>query len=112
MAIPEYRKPAEQLIAECKARDVGTMIIKSITKAPWGDRPHTATTWYEPFEQMEQIQPAVNFALSYDVTGLCTAGDIRVLPLMLKACENFTPVRDSEREEMIQSAHQYEPLFA
>src|SRR5574341_514015 len=82
MANPEYRRYAEELIAQCKAKDVGTMIIKSITKAPWGDRPHTATTWYEPFEQMDDIQPAVNFALSYDVTGLCMAGDIRVLPLM------------------------------
>jgi aryl-alcohol dehydrogenase-like predicted oxidoreductase len=112
MANPEYRKYAEALIAECKAKDVGTMIIKSITRAPWGERPHTATTWYEPFEQMDEIQPAVNFALSYEVTGLCTAADIRVFPLMLKACENFTQLNDSEREQMIQSAHQYEPLFA
>lgn len=111
MAIPEFRKPAEELIAECKAKDVGTMNIKSITKAPWGDRPHTATTWYEPFDQMDEIQRAVNFALSYEITGLCTAGDIRVLPMFLKACENFTQLNDSEREEMIQSSHQYEPLF-
>jgi aryl-alcohol dehydrogenase-like predicted oxidoreductase len=112
MANPEYRKYAEELIAECKAKDVGTMIIKSITKAPWGERPHTATTWYEPFEKIEEIQPAVNFALSYEVTGVCTAADIRVFPVMLKACENFTPLNESEREQMIQSAQRYEPLFA
>jgi aryl-alcohol dehydrogenase-like predicted oxidoreductase len=111
MAIPEYRAQAEALIAECKAKDVGTMIIKSITKAPWGERPHTATTWYEPFHQMEEIQRAVNFVLSYEVTGLCTAGDTRILPLMLRACENFRQLNDSEREQMIQSAQQYEPLF-
>jgi aryl-alcohol dehydrogenase-like predicted oxidoreductase len=111
MANPEYRRYAEELITQCKAKDVGTMIIKSITKAPWGERTHTATTWYEPFEKMDDIQPAVNFALSYDVTGLCTAGDIRVLPVMLQACENFTPLNDAEREGMIQSAHKYEPLF-
>jgi aryl-alcohol dehydrogenase-like predicted oxidoreductase len=112
MAIPEYRKHAEALIAECKAKDIGTMIIKAITKAPWGERTHTATTWYEPFEQMDEIQRAVNFALSYEVTGLCTAGDTRVLPLVLKACENFTQLNESQREEMIQSAKQYEPLFS
>jgi hypothetical protein len=112
MANPDYRKYAEELIAECKAKDVGTMIIKSITKAPWGERAHTATTWYEPFEQMDEIQRAVNFVLSYDVTGLCTAGDIRILPLVLKACENFTPLNEAEREQVIQSAGQYEPLFS
>src|SRR6185503_3850503 len=112
MANPTYRKHAQALIAECKAKDVGTMIIKSITKAPWGDRPHTATTWYEPFDQMDEIQRAVNFALSYEVTGLCTAGDTRVLPLMLKACQNFMQLNEAEREQMIQSAQQYEPLFS
>jgi aryl-alcohol dehydrogenase-like predicted oxidoreductase len=111
LANPEYRKYAEELIAQCKAKDVGTMIIKSITRAPWGERPHTATTWYEPFEKMDDIQRAVNFALSYEVTGVCTAGDTRVLPLMLKACENFVPLNETEREQMIQSADEYEPLF-
>jgi len=111
MANPEYREYAEELIATCKAKDVGTMIIKSITKAPWGDREHTATTWYEPFDNSEEIQKGVNFALSYDITGLCTAGDTRVLPIMLEACENFTRLSDSEREAMIESGKQYEPLF-
>lgn len=111
MAIPAYRQQAEALIAECQARDVGMMIIKTITKAPWGDRRHTATTWYEPFNEMYMIQRAVNFGLSYPVTGLCTAGDTRILPLVMKACENFMQLNDLEREQMIQSAQEYEPLF-
>jgi aryl-alcohol dehydrogenase-like predicted oxidoreductase len=112
MANPEYRKNAETLIAECRRKDVGTMVIKTITKGPWGEKAHTATTWYEPFAQMDQIQRAVNFALSYDVTGLCTAGDTRVLPLVLKACENFQALAEPEREAMIQSAQAFEPLFS
>ena len=111
MANPEYRKYTEELIAECKIKDVGTMVIKTITKAPWGERKHTATTWYEPFDKSNEIQGAVNFALSYEVTGLCTAGDTRILPIVLNACENFTKMNDHEKEEMIQSAHRYEPLF-
>ena len=112
MANPEYKKFADELIATCKAKDVGTMVIKSITKGPWGDREHTATTWYEPFDKMDEIQRAVNFALSHEVTGLCTAGDTRILPLVLKACQDFKPMSSSEMAEMIQSAQKYEPLFA
>ena len=111
MGNPEYRKYAEELIAECRAKDVGTMAIKTITKAPWGDRPHTATTWYEPFDKMDEIQKGVNFALSYDVTGLCTAADIRILPMVIQACENFRPMDNDEIEETITSGAQYEPLF-
>ena len=112
MANPEFRKNAEELIATCKAKDVGTMVIKSITKGPWGEKPHTATTWYEPFDKIDEIQKGVNFALSYEVSGLCTAGDTRVLPLMLQACERFTQLNKDEMEEMIKSGKQYEPLFA
>ncbi|NWG07917.1 MAG: aldo/keto reductase [Chloroflexi bacterium] len=111
MANPEYRRYTEELIAVCKAKDVGTMVIKTITKAPWGKRGHTAATWYEPFDQQDEIQRAVNFALSYDVTGLCTAGDTRILPLVLNACRNFRRLGGPEMEEMIQSAHLFEPLF-
>jgi aryl-alcohol dehydrogenase-like predicted oxidoreductase len=109
---PEYRQNTEALIAECRKKDVGTMIIKTITKGPWGEKAHTATTWYEPFVEMDQIQRAVNFALSYDVTGLCTAGDTRILPLVLQACENFQALAEPEREAMIQSAQAFEPLFS
>ena len=112
MANPEFRKYAEELIATCKAKDVGTMVIKTITKGPWGEREHTATTWYEPFDQSSEIQNAVNFALSHDVTGLCTAGDTRILPLVLKACENFTQLDKSKLDEIVQAGKQYEPLFA
>ncbi|MBN2115741.1 MAG: aldo/keto reductase [Anaerolineales bacterium] len=111
MANPEFRKHAEELIAVCKAKDVGTLIIKSITKAPWGERQHTATTWYEPFDRSAEIQPAVNFVLSHDVTGLCTAGDTRVLPLVIRACENFSRLSQADMEEMIKSGKQFEPLF-
>jgi len=34
------------------------------------------------------------------------------LPMVLEACKNFTPLNEAQRDEMIESAHQYEPLFA
>lgn len=110
-ANPDYRRASETLLQMCRDRDVGTMIIKSITRGPWGDRPHTHTTWYEPFTEAERIQQAVNFALSQPVTGLCTAGDTRVLPLMLDACAKFTPMSTDEQEALIASAVEYQPLF-
>ncbi len=112
MGNPYYRENAEELIRVCRERNVGTMVIKTITKAPWGEREHTATTWYEPFDEPGIIQRAVDFALSYDVTGLCTVGDARILPLVLRACENFKPMDAAEREKMIAEGKQFEPLFA
>lgn len=112
VANEDYHRHAKELISVCRAKDVGTMVIKAITKAPWGERQHTATTWYEPFEDPEMIQKAVNFALSYEVTGLCTVGDVRVLPLMIQACENYMQLNHEQMEEMIESGKKYDPLFS
>jgi hypothetical protein len=60
---------------------------------------------------MDEIQQAVNFALSYEVTGLCTPGDIRILPMVIQACENFLELNHAQMEEMIKSGEQYKPLF-
>jgi aryl-alcohol dehydrogenase-like predicted oxidoreductase len=111
-ADPIYRKNAEALVAECRKRNVGTMIIKSVCKAPWGDRTRAFHTWYEPFNDMEMIQPAVNFVLSQDITGLCTTGDYRVLPKILQACEDFKPMPPAEQEALISRAGEFSPLFA
>jgi aryl-alcohol dehydrogenase-like predicted oxidoreductase len=108
---PGYRERANELLRACRARDVGTMIIKAVTRGPWGDRSKTHNTWYEPFTEMEDIQKGVNFVLSQDVTGLCTAGDLQILPMLLEACENFTPLSLEEQEALIATASAYEPLF-
>jgi aryl-alcohol dehydrogenase-like predicted oxidoreductase len=112
MANPEYRRHAKELISVCRAKDVGTMVIKSVTKGPWGEKQRTATTWYEPFDEMEMIQRGVNFALSYEITGLCTPGDTRILPMFLQACENFKELGHDQMEELIELGKQYEPLFS
>lgn len=112
MANPAYRESAEELIRACRERDVGTMVIKSITRGPWGEHPETHTTWYRPFTEPEEIARAVRFVLSHDVTGLCTVGDTTLLPLVLDACEHFTPMPQDERDALVAEAGAYEPLFA
>jgi len=107
----DYRAQAEELIQVCRESDVGTMIIKAVTRGPWGDRTQNYRTWYLPFDKIKDIQPAVDFVLSQDITGLCTVGDPGILPIALNACENFTPMTSSEQQALIASAGEYEQLF-
>jgi hypothetical protein len=58
------------------------------------------------------VQRAIDFVLSHDVTGICTAGDTRLLPLVLEACERFAPMAAQAREALIAEASAHEPLFA
>ncbi len=111
-ADPTFRQNSEELLRQCRAKDVGTMIIKSITRGPWGEQIKTHNTWYQPFTDPEYIQQAVNFVLSQDITALCTVGDTRLLPLVLRACDAYVALSESEQEALIATAGAYEPLFA
>lgn len=106
-----FRRSAEKLLATCQERDVGTMIIKSIARGPWGDKAQSHTTWYEPFQETERIRQAVNYVLSQPVSGLCTAGDTQVLPLVLDACARHAPLTLTVQEALISGGSAYEPLF-
>jgi len=106
-----YRRMCEDLLALCKARDVATMIIKSIARGPWGEHERSRGTWYRPFEAPQMIQRAVNFALSQPVCGICTVGDPVLLPKVLQACEHFTPMSPEEQEGLIAEGSNYDRLF-
>ncbi len=108
----DNRQQAEELLRQCRSRDVGTMIIKSIAKELWDDdEPQTYNTWYKPFEEPKRIQEGVNFALSQDVAGLCTAGDVTLLPRFVEACERFAQMDEHEQGALIATAGAYEPIF-
>jgi len=109
---PKYYAEAQELLRQCRARNVGVMVIKALARGPWGEKEKTYATWYEPFDEMERIQQAVNFVLSHDVAGLCTPGDVRLLPQVLAACEHYTPLTAEERNGLIDSGRAYRPLFA
>ncbi len=109
---PAYSGAAQRLLQKCCEEDVGIMAIKAVAKGPWGDRPRAYTTWYEPFDQAGQIQQAVDFALSQGVTGLCTVGDLTLLPLFLAACDGHRPMNAGQQRELIAEGREYHPIFA
>lgn len=111
MRDPEYRRDAEALIAACRQKNVGTMVIKAVARQPWGQRKWEYDTWYEPFDQQGEIQKGVDYALSFDVSGLCTSGDVTILPLFLKACGNFSPMDEDEQAALERARAGYATIF-
>lgn len=81
-----YLAGYEALVAEIQRRDAALMTIKTVSRRNWptDDKPYT--TWYEPFDDPEMIDAAVAWALSHpEITGIPTASDVRLLPLMIEA---------------------------
>jgi aryl-alcohol dehydrogenase-like predicted oxidoreductase len=110
-AIPEYRRDAETLLDACVRRDVGVHVIKAVAKDPWGERPRTHTTWYEPFTDPAVIDHAVAFVLSRPVTTLCSVGDVSVLPMVLAAAARYRPLTSAEEEALLATAGRYHTPF-
>lgn len=98
---PGYANDFRALAAECAARNTGLMTIKMIARGLWdlpeGDRPFT--TWYRPFDTQELVGAAISWLLEGhpEVTGLATAGDPRLLPLVVRAERERVPLAEAER---------------
>jgi predicted aldo/keto reductase-like oxidoreductase len=106
-----YRRDLTALLQMASERDVGTMVIKSLARGPWGNKKERYHTWYEPFDQAAEVEKALRFVLSQPVTGLISSGDARLLPLILDAAQRFEPMDDAEQAELLGTAGHYEPIF-
>jgi aryl-alcohol dehydrogenase-like predicted oxidoreductase len=106
-----YLDDFEALVATCSERGVAVQTIKSITRAPWGDREQTAATWYEPLRDQGAIDTAVAWVLGRDGVFLNTVGDIHVLPMVLDAAERADGRPDEQAMERLEAAFGLEPLF-
>ena len=80
MQNPQYAADFETLYTLCQERNVAFQTIKSLSKGPWGDKPQTRSTWYEPFEEEDEIETAVSWVLNRPNIFLNTVGDVDLLP--------------------------------
>jgi predicted aldo/keto reductase-like oxidoreductase len=107
----DYHRDLQALLEMAADRDVGTMVIKTWAKQPWGERQQEYHTWYEPFDQPDQVEQALRFALSQPVTAAISAGDNRLVPAILAAAERFEPMAAEEQSALLETAPDYEIIF-
>jgi aryl-alcohol dehydrogenase-like predicted oxidoreductase len=95
-----FRRDFDALLEQASADDIGVMAIKSIARNNWrDDEAHRYHTWYEPLDDQTSIDAAVTFALARpEITGLATAGDTRLLPLMITAERRRAATRSDDRD--------------
>jgi aryl-alcohol dehydrogenase-like predicted oxidoreductase len=82
-----FRRDFDALIELTTEQDVAVMVIKSIARNNWrADGPRPYHTWYEPFDDQDLVDAAVEFVLDRsEITGLATVGDTGLLPLVIEA---------------------------
>ena len=94
MQNPTYAAEFATLRDYCREHNVAMQTIKSITKGPWGDKPHTHATWYEPLEDQNDIDNAVAYVLQQPEFFLNAVGDIYLLPKVLEAAKRYTEIEN------------------
>ncbi len=82
-----YQADYRALVEEIRRQDAGLMTIKTVSRRNWpAAADQSYTTWYEPYDNQSRINAAVSWVLSHEeVTGIPTAGDVRLLGMQLEA---------------------------
>jgi aryl-alcohol dehydrogenase-like predicted oxidoreductase len=110
----QYRLDYSSLVAEVQRQDAGLMTIKAVSRRNWpveGDG-QRYTTWYEPYDDQPRITAAVSWVLAHEeVTGIATAGDVRLLGNLLTAERDRIPAEDAERR-LLADADYSSPFIA
>jgi aryl-alcohol dehydrogenase-like predicted oxidoreductase len=108
----DYRRDLEALEEEVRSQDAGLMFIKALARNLWRAGEHRYVTWYEPLDDQPTIDAAVTFALSRPtVTGLATAGDVRLLPMMIEAERRASATSPEAAASMLATVPEMEPPF-
>lgn len=110
---PAYLRDFDALAAETQALDVALMVIKVAARNLWrleGERPYA--TWYEPLDAQELIDATVAFALARpEIAGICTAGDVHLLPLFIEAERRRDSITVARAEAAMAEVSELEPPF-
>jgi aryl-alcohol dehydrogenase-like predicted oxidoreductase len=95
---PDYRAGYESLVEEVRRQDAGLMTIKTVSRRNWPEgTDENYTTWYEPYDDAARIRAAVSWVLSHqEITGLATAGDVRLLGMTIAAEANRADPQEAE----------------
>lgn len=99
-AAPEYDYVSVLQLAQ--ERGLGTLCIKGFAKGPWPDdlpeedRPYE--NWYEPYDTEADIEEALRFSLTHGVSSVVSAGDPKLVPMILEAAGSVEPMSDAELE--------------
>jgi aryl-alcohol dehydrogenase-like predicted oxidoreductase len=110
---PEFRHDFEALVEEVRAQDAGLILIKAVARNLWrAGEEHRFATWYEPLEEQSAIDAAMAFTLGRrEATGICTAGDVRLIPMQIEAEGRAAAIPIEEAAATLERVPDLEPPF-
>jgi hypothetical protein len=84
--------------------------MKAVAKGPYpGER--TRNCWYQPFTSKDEIEEAIRFTLSHDVSTATNSSDLEIAKMTVDSAKDFTPMTKEEKDELLKKAEGFRPLF-
>ncbi|MFB6163317.1 MAG: aldo/keto reductase [Halococcoides sp.] len=99
---PQY--DYRSVLKRARRSGIGTIGIKAFAKGPWksdlkkSERPYT--TWYEPYDDPDEIADNLRYTLTDGPDTIVNAGDPDLVEPIVEAARAFEPMADDEREAL------------
>jgi aryl-alcohol dehydrogenase-like predicted oxidoreductase len=114
MASDEEQHDYESVLELATENDIGTLAIKAFAKGPWpptdelpeGDRPFD--NWYRPVHRPDEIQERFDFVASQELTSVVSAGDPKLVSMILHAAEQYEEMGESAQRAVIEESRDVE----
>lgn len=102
-----------RVIEHAKKKGAARLALKAMAYTPWAKDEERGypKCWYKPISDPGLAELALRFTLSEDITAAVPPGDERLFRIALNAAGGFTPLTDTERQELVRRAQKLEPLF-
>jgi hypothetical protein len=97
-------------LKKAKERDIGVIAMKAVAKGPYPSE-RTRNCWYQPFTSKHEIEEAIRFTLSQDITTITNSSDLEIAKMTVNAAKDFTPMKEDEKVKLLKKAEEYKPLF-
>jgi predicted aldo/keto reductase-like oxidoreductase len=102
-----------QILAEAKRHGLARLALKSLAQTTWkpGETKTYPKCWYRPIEDEPTAEKALRFTLSEDVTAAIPPGYEKFLRMAMDSASRFTPLNQAERQALLASAKDVNPIF-
>jgi aryl-alcohol dehydrogenase-like predicted oxidoreductase len=98
------------VLKAAKERNIGVIAMKAVAKGPYaGER--TRNCWYQPFTTKVEIDEAIRFTLSQNITTAASSSDLEIAKLTIDSALEFTPMTEEEINNLLRKGEAYTPLF-
>lgn len=103
-----------RVMEAAKARGAGRLALKALAKTDWPDKDNKkwGKCWYQPYDDPENVDLALRFTLSLEVTAAIPPGEPELFRMALAVAEKFSPLSVEESDQLKETAKGIVPILS